>query len=747
MTLLTKPKKKRSPVCVETAKSITEIVASAANIISPVWPLKTFIAVNPLQGLEQLPFEEAVIEAERHRPVSSPSLAGCEAVNRELIKWCSLYFDEGQATIALPSRHLGLYDAFVDLARYDAHINRSKTASALLKTLPETPEEAILESLKDLGVSESRTEEFLRQMLAALPGWAGYVQWKEHWQDAADFAKRPATLVEFLAVRLILTRILWPNAGDWQPLPPSEPQYLSEITSLESHFRERLIGQLLPEVRKLASGPSARPEAQLVFCIDVRSEPFRRAIEAQGNYETLGFAGFFGLPVRVKAYDDDEPHASCPVLLKPRHTVCDHPNSAETTCHRRHAQGKSLLQTPKTLYQSLKYAFATPFALVEMWGPWLGLQMLCKTFAPTLASRLAESTSSVLMPSVSTAPVLDDITLLQQVDYGEAALRLMGLTENLAPLVVFCGHGSSTTNNAFGSALDCGACGGNHGGGNARILAAILNNPSVRSLLMDRGLVIPTDTLFLAGEHNTTTDQVELYVSPETGELHHKSVANLRDSLAQARMMNAQLRSSNFGLSCDDQPTAVQETVRRSTDWAEVRPEWGLARNAAFIVGPRELTRNLNLEGRCFLHSYDWQADTSHKFLTTILTAPMVVAQWINSQYLFSTLDNVAHGAGSKITHNVTGKLGVMQGNASDLMHGLPLQSVYATDDQNYHEPQRLLTVVYAPRSRLDAIIESQDVLRKLFGNGWVNLVCIDPTVNQAFILDRHFEWQTYEES
>ena len=188
--------------------------------------------------------------------------------------------------------------------------------------------------------------------------------------------------------------------------------------------------------------------------------------------------------------------------------------------------------------------------------------------------------------------------------------------------------------------------------------------------------------------------------------------------------------------------SAAKETKRRSIDWAEVRPEWGLARNAAFIIGPRRLTQSVNLEGRSFLHSYDWKSDPSGKFLTTILTAPMVVAQWINSQYLFSTLDNVAYGAGSKITHNVTGKIGVMQGNASDLMLGLPLQSVYRADDEPYHEALRLLTVVYAQRSTLDSIIHSQDVLRNLFGNGWVTLACIDPDDNQTYLLKRELKWQ-----
>jgi uncharacterized protein YbcC (UPF0753/DUF2309 family) len=190
-----------------------------------------------------------------------------------------------------------------------------------------------------------------------------------------------------------------------------------------------------------------------------------------------------------------------------------------------------------------------------------------------------------------------------------------------------------------------------------------------------------------------------------------------------------------------DAPTALRATGRRSADWSEVRPEWGLARNAAFIVGPRELTREVDLDGRCFLHSYDWEADDSGAILTTILTAPMVVAQWINSQYLFSTVDNAAYGSGSKATQNVTGKLGVMQGNASDLMHGLPLQSVYSAAGKAHHEPLRLLAVVHAPRERLDAIIRGQEVLRKLFGNGWVTLACLEPAEDRAHVLGRDFGW------
>jgi uncharacterized protein YbcC (UPF0753/DUF2309 family) len=294
---------------------IKELVANAADIVAPVWPLKTFIAVNPLQGLEHLPFEQAVLEANRQLAVNSDANSGREAVNRELIKWCSAFFDEGQATIPMPGRDGGLYRAFAELARYDARLNLSQTADALLASLPESPEDAIAECLALMGIAEDQKEEFIRQTLAALPGWSGYVKWKEHWQNPAEHAKRPATLVDYVAVRLVLTHLLWPEACVTALRDTPKPSYLAELPARESQFRDSLLQQLLSQTKTIASTKSTRPDAQLVFCIDVRSEPFRRAVEAQGSYETLGFAGFFGLPVQVKGYDEDQPHDSCPVLL------------------------------------------------------------------------------------------------------------------------------------------------------------------------------------------------------------------------------------------------------------------------------------------------------------------------------------------------------------------------------------------------------------------------------------------------
>jgi len=722
--------------------SIRELVSSAACILAPVWPLKTFIAVNPLQGLENLPFEQAVREAERYRKINGNCSPGCQLVNREMIKWCSAFFDDGQSTIPMPNRHWGLYRAFAELARFDRRLTGASAARSLLRALPASSAEAICQSLDRLGIPEEKREEFVRQSLAALPGWSGLIKWKENWQNRKEGDKCPATLVDYVAVRLVLTCLLWPDAQVASVRDVPELEFLAGISTAETQYRNALLTQLLPQSKAMVSGVKSRPDAQLVFCIDVRSEPFRRAIESQGSYETLGFAGFFGLPVSVKGYDEDHPHDSCPVLIKPSCEVSERASTSESIRFQRHDRGRKLLRIPVSIYQTLKYNFATPFALVEIFGPWLGLRMLANTFFPSYSSGLRSAARDVLVPKVPTELVLEDIPLAKQTDFAESSLRMMGLVDVLAPIVVLCGHGCSTNNNAYASALACGACGGNPGGMNARILVDILNNPQVRSRLHDRGVVLPDDTLFLAGEHNTTTDELRLFDSPYLARCPRELLGALRSDLEKARIENSITRTLQFGLPALGAVASVRETKRRSEDWAQVRPEWGLARNAAFVVGPRALTQSINLEGRSFLHSYDWKTDPCGTVLATILTAPMVVAQWINCQYLFSTLDNVSYGGGSKITQNVNGKLGIMQGNASDLMHGLPLQSVFAGDDDPYHEPLRLQTFVVSPRSTIDAIVGSQDVLRKLFGNGWVNLVCIDPEDDHAFLLKRDLTWE-----
>ena len=730
--------------------SIETAIDNSWSKIAPFWPLKNLIAVNPIAGFENLPFEQALKQAkayfqQQHMPEQM------QAVNRESIKWLQAFFDEGQSTIRMPNRQLGLLGSTRLLMPFDEHIHHNDPVKKQwLKSLPQKPEAIIAESLLYLGIPSRQKEQFLTLMLTTLPGWAAYIQYRTSWSDAREaIHSYPITKSDYLAFRVILTCLIWPTSKallSWhqQAMKHSDiGNVCAEITAEEIAYQNALIEQLRlsssarEHLRESIKKP-IKTKAQLVFCIDVRSEPFRRALEAQGDYQTYGFAGFFGVPVSIENAVTNEVHSSCPVLLKPAHTVVEYSTCSHQSCRDGHEKILNL----KKLYQSLKYTFTTPFSLVETIGLVSGIWMGIKSLLPGGSEIIKSRIKNTIAPDYTVRPYIDNIPFEQQTAYGASALKMMGLTENFAPLVVFCGHGSKTQNNAYASALDCGACGGHHGAPNARILACILNSHKVRAALKKQNIHIPQDTFFLAAEHNTTTDAIEFYTH-EIPENIATDITSLKKSVEKAQMVNSYWRATTMGINIKpnqmDKATAV--TALRAVDWAQVRPEWGLARNAAFIVGPRELTKNVDLAGRAFLHSYNWEKDSDGSLLTTIMTAPMVVAQWINAQYLFSTLDNVAFGAGSKTTKNITGKIGIMQGNASDLMHGLPLQSVFSSDDKRYHQPLRLTVVIYAPQSYIGPIIQQQAILQQLFANGWVHLICDDPQVKQQFRLQRNLQW------
>lgn len=727
--------------------NIKTLIADAAKIIAPLWPMQTMIARNPLQCIESLNFEEAMAMGETFLTDSADQTGNASSkVNREMVKWCQVFLDEGQATITMPEREKGFYRAWSLLAPFDNNLRSSKKNEWLL-SLPSEAEEAIFFCLKRLTIPDDQIEEYFKYSLAELPGWAGYIKWRAEWQNKEAGLKNPVTLTDFLAVRLVITCAI---EGDCQKgelkkdafhTKTLDKEFFKELKSKEEKYLQTLLKSAIPEAVKLNKRKDllSRPDAQIVFCIDVRSEPFRMRLEREGNYETFGFSGFFGLPVSVHSYNTDKVKDCCPVLIKPGYEVFEEPISEENDRISHHQKGRSLLHMFRGFYQDLKYNFATPFALVETLGLWCGFWMAIRTIMPTSSLKFKQAIQEKLTPTLATLPRID-IPLENQIIFAESALRVIGLTKNFSRLVVLCGHGSQTQNNPYASALDCGACGGNHGGPNGKILATILNSYEVRAALLEKGVEIPDETIFVGAEHNTTTDEVVLEDRGVVNNTHKEIAEKLKADFSKAGIVNSQYRCRTFGL--DASPIhAKKHVLQRSSDWAEVRPEWGLARNAAFIIAPRSLTKELDLDGRCFLHSYEWGEDEEGKSLETILTAPMVVAEWINTQYFFSTLNNITYGSGSKITHNVTGKFGIMQGNSSDLMQGLPLQSVNTTDDHCYHEAMRLQVIVYAPRSRIDLIIEKRPILQTLLFNHWAILVAIEPIDSKPYRLIGKAKW------
>ncbi|WP_436903072.1 DUF2309 domain-containing protein [Halovenus halobia] len=777
-----------------TDTAIEDCIDSAAKAVGSVWPLHSFVTANPLAGFEDQPFHEAVGEAEAllgadgypdsavfrrayedgridteileatlaahdyetdpeasldamDGPTTESTLPETEGVDTVLSKWLAAFLDEGQAAWPMPNREDGFYEAFRSVATHDGTIPDSDA----ITDLPDDPADAIRDALAAHSVDE--WEAIMECQLAALPGWTGLLKQRAvdegAWQSAY-----PITLTGYLAVRLTLVEAFDAVFVPDTKVEPdtSVPRAECWLGAWEDSYRDELVDPITDASESLSEADEKRPDAQLVFCIDTRSEIIRRRVEATGDYETHGYAGFFGVPMQYSGYDSSVSVDACPPIVDAKHYVTEEPTNGEN--EERYDRWAGLLDAGKTAIKDLRSNAATAFSFVESTGVGYGGALAARTLVPgRVRGLLGAAADRTPADHTHCAPTLDHdsdaghdlpqgLTLDDRVEYAATAFELMGI-EEFGRLFVFTGHGSETANNPFDSSLDCGACAGNPGGPSARVLATICNDEAVRERLTERGVDVPDDTVFLAGQHNTTTDEIDLYAS-EVPESHADDFAQLRDDLDTARTQAAAERAGDMGA---DTANGVAETERRAADWAETRPEWGLAGNAGFVVGPRELTDGLDLDGRAFLHSYDWRTDTDGDALEAIIGGPMVVTQWINTQYYFATVDNATFGSGSKITHNPVGNVGVYQGNGGDIMTGLPLQSLTATDDDLYHQPLRLSTVIHAPVERVTEILRDNEAVAELLDNDWLSLTVVDPTQDHAaFEYESDIEWTLLSE-
>ena len=880
-----------------------------------------------------------------------------QQINDQMIKWCEAFLDEGHAAWPMPERDKGLYGAWKAIASHEWSPCGIADSRRKIAQLPDHPEDALLDSLDALGIPTDLRQDYLSLQLTALPGWAGFIKWREEERDYPWQQTYPAGLLKFLAIRLWYARELvqktcheelgidsryddviaymrnspeeyylrrqrvagrlpalyaeevdrlrhqkrngWSNVLEryktevvprqqaaarrdmakrllaltesfginplvlanapsndlrqlieWMEAFPESDHGPVWLKALEAGYQKRLLNQMrTSSQRPTADGAplaSPRPYSQSVYCIDVRSEPFRRHLESVGPHETYGFAGFFAAFIRYRAWGKEHDTEQFPVIMRAKNEVREIPRSYLDHRVSKHKARAKWVRAGHTLLHDLKENVVTPYVMVESVGWFFSLPIFGKTLVPSLYRRWTAWLSRLFVPSIATTLTVDKLppdetvemlaaeqqalvrkalqeetglrsshitpvlvealrqralggsgdpepslietatqaglsietlnrfietlrrrydlnarsasrqkeritrtgfTLEEQVLTVDTALRMMGLTRNFARLVLFCAHGSTSDNNPYESALDCGACGGNEGKPNARVLAMMSNNQKVRERLAKNRIEIPPDTHFLAGQMDTTTDEVHLFDLEDVPPTHRADLARLQGNLKEASALTSQERCARFPdvQRTLEEPKAQTHVRRRSADWSQVRPEWGLSSNTAFIIGRRELTKGLDLGGRVFLHSYDYREDPSNRLLEVLLTAPQVVAQWINMEHYFSAVDNEVYGSGSKVYHNVVGRLGIMSGPWSDLRLGLAKQTVM-NGDMPYHEPMRLLTIIEAPRERIEKLIARHEVLQHYYHNEWVHLVALEPDTGILYRYRPTGEWASIDD-
>ncbi|WP_425065297.1 YbcC family protein [Reyranella sp.] len=781
--------------------AILQAADRAARSIPPLWPLASSVAVNPFLGHTGEPLATATArlrrtagialtlprswyaarlrsgeiadedlqaafdaapaglrpktlaalkqaaQAERETPRALPTVAELardlsaidwpRLVEDRISHWASAYYDQGQA-LWVGAQARSAYAAWRAVATHDLTpeiVGLAGFAQGVADA-PADPGDALADFVARLGLSGAALESYFHRLLTTLGGWAQVARhrlWQAELSGGTD-----GSVTDLLAIRIAWEAALLRQYGDalaphWQAAIAAyaEPVAATSddiVDTILQEAAERAAQRRLQTLLAATPSPptaSGRPRLQMAFCIDVRSEVFRRALESvDPAIRTLGFAGFFGLRLGHRCFASDVVEARLPVLLSPTVLTCSGATTSATEGADRTAR---IAARAQRAWGRFKQAAISSFAFVEAAGPLYAGKLL----SDGLALKRHPAPND---PAPRPAESLEDATKLAM---AASVLKAMSLTDGFARLVLLAGHGANVVNNPHASALHCGACGGYSGEVNARLLAALLNDREVRSGLRMQGIEIPDDTLFLGALHDTTTDAVTIYADDHPSASHAADLEQAARWLKSAGMLARGERALRL-------PRAArsEDIPRRARDWAELRPEWGLAGCQAFIAAPRARTAGRDLAGRAFLHDYDWRRDEGFGVLELILTAPVVVASWISLQYYGSSVAPELFGAGNKLLHNVTGGIGVVEGNGGLLRAGLPWQSVHDGEALT-HEPLRLSVLIEAPRAAIADILERHPGVRALFDNRWLHLFALDDQGRMAWRYAGNLRWES----
>ena len=671
-------------------------------------------------------------------------------VHPVLFRLLSNFLDQGISRWSLPKEGECFWACITRLAQNSLIPLYPLNEPFVHTLLNQSPDEVINICLNKIVGDETFYEQYLLEMLLGHPGWSGMVSVIEQ-NPKSLLAYREISLKELIAIELCLElAFLLKKKGDKFPAitdisHPENTPFLKEGTirpkiplrlkvwheAMEWSLHTELLIALkhsTPVIKK-----SSIPEAQALFCIDDRECSIRRNLEeVNPNIETFGAAGFFGIDFFYQGLDDAYPVAQCPNIITPKHLITESTEKPKPIVN---PQLKNIKHMHFSAHSMLRGLFYT-----QTLGLAYAARMAWDVFSPgsklpkirSLSEVDTHSQLHLLRESDEPNPEghLLGFSLTEMADKLTGLLRNIGLTDHFAPLVVVIAHGSSSVNNPHFAAYDCGACSGKPGAPNARAFAWMANHEPVREILRARGINIPDSTRFVAALHNTSSDEIT-YFDLHLLEQHPiPSFATFQENMTEALDRNATERCRWFELAPKKQGNTIAHNhVReRASSIFEPRPEYNHSNNLYAIVGRRELTRNLFMDRRAFLHSYDPNTDAEGEIMAKILSAVIPVCGGINLEYLFSRIDNSVYGAGTKLPHNVIGLLGVANGVEGDLRTGLPHQMI------EVHQPARLLIVIEQNKDIVDKTIEKIGPLREWLDNEWVRLVSCHPDTHELYL-------------
>lgn len=652
--------------------------------------------------------------------------------------WASAHFDKFQALWKTSKSSNDLFQSWKQDAEVDLspEIMGIKNFRSILKKIPNNHPEATNFLVEQLQIPQELQEAYFHTLLLKTIGWSSYVR-SQDW-DNSLIGNTTTQLNSFLTIILCWEYCMhesFKSSGIQEAWALSKTKLINrkKTRKKDEYLKSRMVLQDAYDFscqREIAENFNqhnthnqlqSRPNVQAIFCIDVRSEIYRRNLEkVDQTIETIGFAGFFGFPINYKPIAHTTGHNLCPALIPAGIEINETLGSDQQTEKAKVKRTRN--HQFSKVWKNFKSGAISGFSFVSPLGLSYLPKLISDSYGITRPVKNPKTDGIKALKKGQRDLDLSSISMGQKVDMAAGALSAMGISNNMAKLVLITGHGSSSVNNPHATSYDCGACGGHSGEINAMTAERILNDVSVRINLKHKGIKIPADTHFSACLHNTTTDNITIINEEKVPDTHKQILIETKKTIISAGIEARKERSAHLGINSKN---FNEQIVKRTSDWSQVRPEWGLAGCNSFVIAPRNRTKGMNLGGQSFLQSYDYKNDPELKILESIMTAPMVVTSWINLQYYASTTDNKRLGSGNKTLHNITAGIGVLEGSTGDLRIGLPIQAVHnGTEFQ--HSPNRINVLIEAPIEAINQILNNHPNIKELADNSWITLLHIN---------------------